>query len=67
MVLCFRGAVKNACQMLMLLGIETRQVYVEDFEQPFLLESREFYMVTHLKQIKHVILRVVFYLCIISC
>ncbi|KAL4220045.1 Cullin-3 [Mactra antiquata] len=38
-----RGAVKNACQMLMILGIETRQVYVEDFEQPFLSESREFY------------------------
>ncbi|XP_052215704.1 cullin-3-like [Dreissena polymorpha] len=39
-----RGAVKNACQMLMILGIETRQVYSEDFEQPFLVESREFYM-----------------------
>ncbi|XP_052783595.1 cullin-3-like [Mya arenaria] len=39
-----RGAVKNACQMLMILGIETRQVYIEDFEKPFLLESREFYM-----------------------
>lgn len=39
-----RGAVKNACQMLMILGIETRAVYVEDFEQHFLAESREFYM-----------------------
>jgi len=39
-----RGAVKNACQMLMILGIETRTVYVEDFERPFLAESREFYM-----------------------
>lgn len=39
-----RGAVKNACQMLMVLGIETRSVYYEDFERPFLEESREFYM-----------------------
>lgn len=39
-----RGAVRNACQMLMVLGIETRSVYYEDFERPFLEESREFYM-----------------------
>ncbi|XP_066266185.1 cullin-3-A-like [Branchiostoma lanceolatum] len=38
-----RGAVKNACQMLMILGIESRQVYEEDFEQPFLEQSAEFY------------------------
>ena len=31
--------------MLMVLGIETRSVYYEDFERPFLEESREFYMV----------------------
>lgn len=31
-----RLAVKNACQMLMLLGIETRNVYEEDFETHFL-------------------------------
>ena len=32
--------------MLMVLGIETRSVYYEDFERPFLEESREFYMVS---------------------
>ena len=38
-------AIKNACQMLMILGIDTRNVYEEDFEQPFLEESVEFYKV----------------------
>lgn len=38
-----RGAVKNACQMLMILGIESRSVYEEDFEKPFLSQSAEFY------------------------
>ncbi|KAK3583652.1 hypothetical protein CHS0354_021390 [Potamilus streckersoni] len=38
-----RGAVKNACQMLMTLGIDSRNVYYEDFERPFLEESRDFY------------------------
>ncbi|CAM1310813.1 CUL3 (predicted) [Pycnogonum litorale] len=38
-----RQAVKNACQMLVLLGIESRCVYEEDFERPFLLQSSEFY------------------------
>jgi len=38
-----RGAVKNACQMLMILGIDTRTVYEEDFEEPFLEQSAEFY------------------------
>ena len=36
---------KNACQMLMSLGIDNRQVYAEDFETPFLLQSAEFYRV----------------------
>ena len=40
-----RLAVKNACQMLMLLGIETRNVYEEDFESHFLKQSAEFYKV----------------------
>ena len=31
-----RLAVRNACQMLMKLGIESRSVYEEDFERPFL-------------------------------
>ncbi|XP_011505614.1 PREDICTED: cullin-3 isoform X2 [Ceratosolen solmsi marchali] len=38
-----RIAIKNACQMLMLLGINSRQVYEEDFERPFLQQSIEFY------------------------
>ncbi|KYN33286.1 Cullin-3, partial [Trachymyrmex septentrionalis] len=38
-----RSAIKNACQMLMLLGINNRQVYEEDFERPFLQQSAEFY------------------------
>ncbi|XP_033759377.1 cullin-3-A-like [Pecten maximus] len=38
-----RGAVKNACQMLMVLGIDSRTVYEEDFERPFLEQSAEFY------------------------
>lgn len=46
-----RGAVKNACQMLMVLGIDSRGVYEEDFEQPFLEQSAEFYRVCiHLKK-----------------
>jgi len=43
--LIFRGAVKNACQMLMILGIDSRSVYEEDFEKPFLTQSAEFYRV----------------------
>lgn len=41
-----RMAVKNACHMLMVLGIGTRDVYVEDFERPFLAQSAEFYNVS---------------------
>ena len=36
---------KNACQMLMSLGVENRSVYAEDFEIPFLQQSAEFYRV----------------------
>lgn len=46
----FRGAVKNACQMLMVLGIDSRNVYEEDFERPFLEQSAEFYKVPLLQQ-----------------
>ncbi|CAF3505905.1 unnamed protein product, partial [Adineta steineri] len=38
-----KSAVKNACQMLMSLGIDSRLVYADDFETPFLLQSAEFY------------------------
>ncbi|XP_050527611.1 cullin-3 [Daktulosphaira vitifoliae] len=38
-----RISIKNACQMLMILGIQTRTVYEEDFEKPFLEQSAEFY------------------------
>lgn len=40
-----RLAIKNACQMLMILSIEGRSVYEEDFERPFLHQSAEFYKV----------------------
>ncbi|XP_023950431.1 cullin-3 [Bicyclus anynana] len=38
-----RLAIRNVCQMLMVLGINSRSVYEEDFEKPFLLQSAEFY------------------------
>ncbi|KAF1393914.1 hypothetical protein PFLUV_G00020980 [Perca fluviatilis] len=38
-----RGAIRNACQMLMILGLEGRSVYEEDFEAPFLEMSAEFF------------------------
>ncbi|XP_013775043.1 cullin-3-like [Limulus polyphemus] len=38
-----RLAIKNACQMLMVLGIDSRCIYEEDFEKPFLAQSAEFY------------------------
>lgn len=40
-----RGAIRNACQMLMVLGLEGRSVYEEDFEIPFLNMSAEFFQV----------------------
>lgn len=40
-----RMSIKNACQMLMVLGIKSRTVYEEDFEKPFLQQSAEFYKV----------------------
>ncbi|XP_063228534.1 cullin-3 [Bacillus rossius redtenbacheri] len=42
-VIVDRIAMKNACQMLILLSINSRSVYEEDFERPFLLQSAEFY------------------------
>ncbi|XP_003737732.1 cullin-3 [Galendromus occidentalis] len=38
-----RSAIKNACQMLVVLGIQNRSVYEEDFERPFIQQSTEFY------------------------
>ena len=35
--------IKNACQMLMVLGINNRWVYEKDFERPFLTQSAAFY------------------------
>lgn len=43
-----RLAIKNACQMLMVLGINSRSVYEEDFERPFLFQSAEFYKVCNI-------------------
>lgn len=44
-----RGAIKNASQMLMRLGINSRAVYEEDFERPFLAQSAEFYKVMYFR------------------
>ena len=41
----FRMALKTSCQMLMILGIDSRTFYEEVFEKPFLEESAEFYKV----------------------
>jgi cullin 3 len=41
-----RIAIKNACQMLMVLGINSTSVYEEDFERPFLQQSAELYRVS---------------------
>lgn len=50
MVMCERRgevvdhmAIKNTCHMLMVLGINQRWVYEEDFERPFLQQSAMFY------------------------
>ena len=41
-----RLAIKNAAQMLLVLGIDERVVYEEDFEKPFLSLSEGFYWVS---------------------
>jgi cullin 3 len=38
-----QNVIKNACQMLMELGINSRSVYEDDFERPFLEHSLDFY------------------------
>ena len=40
-----RLSMKAACQMLIVLGIDSRVVYKEDFEKSFLVHSAEFYRV----------------------
>ncbi|GAU90405.1 hypothetical protein RvY_02825 [Ramazzottius varieornatus] len=40
-----RAAVKESCDMLMLLGIGSRTVYEADFELPFLEQSRDFFKI----------------------
>lgn len=61
-----RIAIKNACQMLMLLGINSRQVYEEDFERPFLQQSAEFYRVRILS-VRNVIIFFLLLLQISNC
>lgn len=41
--------IKNACQMLMVLGINNRWVYEKDFERPFLTQSAAFYTMESMK------------------
>ncbi|KAH7963710.1 hypothetical protein HPB52_022448 [Rhipicephalus sanguineus] len=38
-----RASLKKACEMLIVLGLDSRSVYEEDFEVPFLAESAQFY------------------------
>lgn len=38
-------AIKNTCKILLALGIESRSVYEDCFEKPFLDESTEFFKV----------------------
>jgi len=38
--------IRNACKMLMVLGITGPMVYEEDFEKPFLEQSATFYKVS---------------------
>ena len=44
-----RLEIKNACQILKMLGIDNRNVYEEDFESHFLKQSVEFYKIESLK------------------
>jgi len=38
-------AIKNTCEMLLALGIDSRSVYEDYFEKPFLEESAKFFKV----------------------
>ncbi|CAL8081710.1 unnamed protein product [Calicophoron daubneyi] len=38
-----RSQIRDACQMFVQLGVNSLRVYLEDFEQAFLEQSREFY------------------------
>lgn len=42
-----RIAIKNTCDMLITLGMDSLTVYVNDFESSFLKESAVFYEVCH--------------------
>ncbi|VDO59389.1 unnamed protein product [Haemonchus placei] len=37
------GGIKSACQMLVALGIHSHDVYVDEFETPFLVSTAEYY------------------------
>lgn len=39
-----RPQIRDACQMLVQLGVGSLDVYQEDFEQPFLRQTRDFYV-----------------------
>ena len=41
-----RGAVRNACMMLMAVSLDNRDVYEEEFEKACLRQSAEFYRVS---------------------
>ena len=63
-----RGAIRNACQMLMILGLEGRSVYEEDFEAPFLEMSAEFFQVISYKiQISYVFICIRYKCILLRC
>lgn len=43
---CYREAIKNTCEMLMILSLEGRSVYEEYFEDAFLNISAELFQVS---------------------
>ena len=58
------SSVKAACQMLIILGIDSRALYEEEFERRFLAQSAEFYKVYNslIFQSVHIVNKIVSFL-----
>ena len=58
------SSVKAACQMLIILGIDSRALYEEEFERRFLAQSAEFYKVYNslIFQTVHIVNKIVSFL-----
>ena len=46
MILFCRGSMRSACNMLTTISLNNRDVYEEEFEQPFLKQTSEYYKVS---------------------